>query len=403
MSRKKRLKMKEVELEHLEQYNQLLRYVFQVTNHELQKIGWEEREIILAKSPVLEQADVIGWFDGDKLVSQLAVYPFQVRLFNKTYQMGGVTGVGTFPEYSNLGLMDKLLRHALSNMREKKQSISYLFPYSIPYYRRKGWEIISNKMTFEVKDYQLPKMKQIAGEVERMSTENKILETVYQRFAMQAHGAMLRNELAWDEYWRWDFEDLTAAVYYSEDRQPNGYVLYWIADEVFYIKEMIFVNEEARIGLWNFISAHFSMVSKVVGNTYTDEPLAFLLEDADIKETISPYYMARIVDLEQFISQYPFKPQLMDRQLTFSLHDPLLAWNQGVFTLIVTKNGQGKLVREGKKSELKLDIQTMTTMLLSYKSPDYLYKIGRLACDLKTVELLEDIIEQQTPYFSDYF
>ncbi|MFT8322312.1 MAG: GNAT family N-acetyltransferase [Bacillus sp. (in: firmicutes)] len=403
MSRKKRLKMKDVQLEHLEQYNQLLRYVFQVTNHELQKIGWEEREIILAKSPVLEQADVIGWFDGEKLVSQVAVYPFQVRIFNQTYKMGGLTGVGTFPEYTNLGLMDKLLRHALANMREKKQSISYLFPYSIPYYRRKGWEIISNKMTFEVKDYQLPKMKQIAGEVERMSTDNKILETVYDRFAMQTHGAMLRNELAWDEYWRWDFEDLTAAVYYSEDREPNGYVLYWIADEVFYIKEMIFVNEEARIGLWNFISAHFSMVSKVVGNTFTDEPLAFLLEDADIKETIAPYYMARIVDLELFIAQYPFKPQLIDRQLTFSLVDPLLTWNQGTFTLYVSKNGQGKLYREGKDSELKLDIQTMTTLLLSYKTPDYLYKIGRLDCDLKTVELLEDIIEQQTPYFSDYF
>ncbi|MGP7816137.1 GNAT family N-acetyltransferase [Niallia sp. 01092] len=403
MGRKERLKMKDVQLEHLEQYNQLLRYVFQVTNHDLQKIGWEEREIILAKSPVLEQADVIGWFDGDKLVSQLSVYPFQVRIFNNTYDMGGVTGVGTFPEYSNLGLMDKLLRKALANMREKKQSISYLFPYSIPYYRRKGWEIISDKMTFEVKDYQLPKMKQVSGEVERVSTEDKILKTVYERFTSQTHGAMLRNDLAWDEYWRWDFEDLTAAVYYSEDRQPDGYVLYWIADEIFHIKEMVFVNEEARIGLWNFISAHFSMVSQVVGNTFTDEPLAFLLEDADIKETISPYYMARIVDLEQFISQYPFKPQRMDRKLTFTLDDPLLAWNQGTFTLYISKDGQGKLVRDGSQSELKLDIQTITTMLLSYKSPDYLYKIGRLSCSLETVELLEDIIEQQTPYFSDYF
>ena len=65
--------------------------------------------------------------------------------------------------------------------------------------------------------------------------------------------------------------------------------------KIFHIKDMIFVNEEARSGLWNFISAHFSMITKVIGNTYTDEPLAFLLEDADIKETISPYFMARIV------------------------------------------------------------------------------------------------------------
>ena len=46
MSRRRELKMKNVGLEHLEQYNQLLRYVFQVTDKELQEIGWEEKEII---------------------------------------------------------------------------------------------------------------------------------------------------------------------------------------------------------------------------------------------------------------------------------------------------------------------------------------------------------------------
>ena len=48
-------------------------------------------------------------------------------------------------------------------------------------------------------------------------------------------------------------------------------------------KRQIFNHEEARTGLWNFVSAHFSMIDRVEGSTYTDEPLAFLLEDASIK------------------------------------------------------------------------------------------------------------------------
>ena len=84
--------------------------------------------------------------------------------------------------------------------------------------------------------------------------------------------------------------------YLHELNEPDGYVIYWIANEIFHIKDMIFNNEDARTGLWNFVSAHFSMIDQVQGDTYTDEPLAFLLEDASIKETISPYYMARIVD-----------------------------------------------------------------------------------------------------------
>lgn len=128
MSRRKQLKMKPVGVKHLEQYNQLLRYVFQVTDRELHQTGWEDEEIMKTKFPVLQRADVLGWFDGDKLISQVAVYPFQVRIFDRTYDMGGLTGVGTYPEYSNQGLMHKLLYKALENMRNKKQSISYLSP-----------------------------------------------------------------------------------------------------------------------------------------------------------------------------------------------------------------------------------------------------------------------------------
>lgn len=403
MSRRRELKMKDVGLEHLEQYNQLLRYVFQVTDKELQEIGWEEKEIIRAKSPTLEQADVKGWFDGDKLISQVAVYPMKVRIFNKTYNMGGLTGVGTYPEYANQGLMHKLLYQSLKNMKEKKQSISFLYPYSIPYYRRKGWEIVSDKITYEIKDYQLPKNKQVSGEVERVDVESEEVKKAYNRFAYQTHGALIRDDLAWNEYWLWDSDDLMAAIYYNDKNEPDGYVLYWIKDEVFHIKDMIFINEEARTGLWNFISAHFSMINKVIGDTYTDEPLAFLFEDADIKESISPYFMARIVDLEEFIKQYPFKADTIRREWIFKMDDPILSWNQGNFKLVIDKNGKGQITRTSQKTEDKIDIQTMTTMLLGYKRPDYLYKIGRISCSNDTVDMLEDAIEQQAPYFSDYF
>ena len=61
MNNKKNLKMKPVGSEYMEQYNALLRYVFQVTEQELSSIGWQEREIIRAKFPTMEKADVIGW------------------------------------------------------------------------------------------------------------------------------------------------------------------------------------------------------------------------------------------------------------------------------------------------------------------------------------------------------
>ena len=403
MSRLDRLKVGKVEPHHLQQFNQLLRYVFQVTNKELLMVGYKEREIALAKLPVLEQADVLGWFDGNKLISQVAVYPFKVNIFGRIFDMGGLTGVGTYPEYANMGLMNKLMKQALLEMRDRKQSIAYLYPYSLPYYRRRGWEIISDKMTFEVRDYQLPKTKQVSGYVERLDVEHPDIKFVYEIFSSNKHAAMIRNDLAWDEYWRWDLDDITAAVYYDQATEPQGYLLYWISEDVLHIKEMVYNNQEARNGLWNFVSAHFSMVTKVVGSTFTDEPLAFWLEDGDIKETISPYYMARIVDAQQFIDLFPFKKLDYETQITFRLNDPILDWNQGVFTLHVSSSGQGELVPSENQPMASLDIQTLTTMLLSYKRPAYLADIGRLKARADIVEQLENLIERQTPYFSDYF
>ena len=218
---KKNLKMKPVGSEYMEQYNALLRYVFQVTDQELHSVGWQEKEIIHAKFPTMKKADVIGWFDNDMLVSQAAVYPMQVRVFNRTYKMGGLTGVGTYPEYSNMGLMHKLLEQALKNMKKRGQYISYLYPYSIPYYRRKGWEIISDKISYEIEDYQLPKSRQVAGDVRRVKTDGPELKETYERYAMRTHGAVLRDELAWNEYWLWDPDDITARCCATSSRGTN--------------------------------------------------------------------------------------------------------------------------------------------------------------------------------------
>lgn len=398
-----RLQLKRVEKIHGEQFNDLLRYVFQVTNRELQTFGWGNTEIAEAKLPVLEEADVLGWFDDDKLISQIAVYPFQVNIFGRIYDMGGLTGVGTYPEYANMGLMNKLMLQALRNMRERKQSVSYLYPYSIPYYRRKGWEIISDKIAFEVQDTQLPKLRMVPGNVERVTIEHEDIRTIYKQFALQNHGAMLRNELAWEEYLRWVLDDMVVAIYYDSNDLPMGYLLYWVAEEIFHIKEMVFINEEARTGLWNFIHAHFSMITLVKGNIYKDEPLAFILDDGDIKETIAPYFMARIVDIKLFIEQYPFKTQESHCQLVFNVHDPMLEWNQGTFTLFVDKLGKGILKQGGGKPTVFINIPTLTTMLMGYKRPTYLSRIGRFQADEASLQLLEKLIDNEHPYFSDYF
>ena len=69
------------------------------------------------------------------------------------------------------------------------------------------------------------------------------------RYAMRTHGAILRDDLAWNEYWLWDSDDIMAAVYYNEKNEPDGYVIYWIANEVFHIKVLFSQRQKVVLTL----------------------------------------------------------------------------------------------------------------------------------------------------------
>lgn len=398
------LKIKSVDVRYLKQYNELMRYVFQVTKRQVEECGYEEGELVRSKRPVLKEAEVLGWFtEDDQLISSASIYPCEVNIHGKIYKMGGVTGVGTYPEYANMGLMSALLRLALEKMRDANQYISYLYPYSIPYYRNKGWEIISDRITFNLKDTQIPSYAEVGGHIERHDVRDSAITDIYNRFSKITHGALIRHHMEWEEYWRWENEEeRTAAIYFDENNVPQGYIFYWIEKDVFYIKEMVYLVRDAYYALWNFVKAHFSMIEELKGYIYTSEPLAFQLEESQIEEVIEPYYMARIVDVQKFLENYPYDDEI--KEFHFVVTDPIAEWNNRIFGLKkgATENSV-EVVDHPVGNPVELDIQTLSTLMMSYKAPAYLHKIERLKTDPYTLRILEKIIPGEQPYFSDYF
>jgi len=365
-----------------------------------------------AKSKQFNEGHALGWFDGSHLVSQILSLPFEVNVHGKIYEMGGITAVGTYPEYSGHGLMESLIIESLERMRNEGQCISYLFPYSIPYYRKRGWEIMSDIVEFQIKDTQLPRYRGLNGKIRRVDPKHEDVVTIYAHYSKKTHGVMVRNSIAWNEkfqedFWEEKFIDsdvnLQAAVYYDEDDMPQGYMFYRIMEENYYIDEIVYLQEEARKGLWNFVSAHNSMIYNVYGKTTGNEAVAFLLEDSEIIQKVSPYFMARIVDVKEFLLRYPFTGN--DFQLRLAVSDRIVAWNNGTF--VITKhNGKvevEKLSETQSENAIQLTVQTLATMLLGYKRPSYLEKIERLQGNAIEIALLETVLPVGIPTFIDYF
>ena len=132
-------RMRELDKSDLEQFNALLQYAFQVTSYELLQTGWEQEEIKYAKRPILEEAYVLGWFYKEKLASMIVVYSMKVNIHDNIMDMGGITGVATYPEYTGKGLIHSLMKRVVNYMHELKFPSSFLYPYSNPFYRKMGW------------------------------------------------------------------------------------------------------------------------------------------------------------------------------------------------------------------------------------------------------------------------
>ena len=388
-------------IDDIDQYNALLRYAFQVTEQELSETGWKNDEIKRSKFPVLQRADVLGCFNGDDLVSQFAVYPLEMNIYNVKYPVGFVTSVCTYPEHTGHGIMKRLMIQSLTRMRENHRPFALLYPYSIPLYRRLGWEIISNKMTYIVKDTQIPRKIQEPGYVRRVEWNDRQFMDLHTKFAQKTHGCLYRNNLAWEEYWRWDEDDTNVAVYYNVKDKPCGYMVYLIKNDIMHIKEMVYLNREAQKGLWEYIHAHDSMIDEVHGSTYFSEPIAFEMDDGDIKESIRPYAMGRIIDVEDFLADYPCDPDGGTLCIELEIEDSLLPWNDRTFNVRFA-DGHCTMTREPAEYHLKMGIGTFTTLLLGYKTAERLYELERIEGREEAVERLDDVLFHKIPYISDY-
>ena len=216
-SKKPNYEIRHLTTDDLEMYNALLRYAFQVTEQELTETGWRDDEIKQSKFPVLERADVLGCFDGETLsladrgLSAGYEHLWHNPLHWLCYQRLHIPGIHGARHHEAADAAA-----ASTDMRERKQSFAMLFPYSIPLYRRFGYEIISNKISYTVKDRQIPaEGKSARLRPPRRLGERATLWICTQSLRRSTHGCLYRNALAWEEYWRWDEDDTVVAVYYD--------------------------------------------------------------------------------------------------------------------------------------------------------------------------------------------
>lgn len=362
----------------------------------------EEREQRAAR---LNSDELWGAYVDGRLAAKMTILDLQTRIQGKTFAMGGIAGVATWPEYRRGGLVARLLDHALRTMRDKGQTISFLHPFQFAFYRKFGWETYTEYKIYDIPSGMLPKVGPQPGRVVRVGADLPLLGRIYEAYASCYNGALVRDEAWWSER-IFAGKQGTVAVYYDAEDQPAGYVFYQVEHRVLTVHELVSLHHGARIALWRFLADHDSMIDKLTVKAPSDDRLPFLLDNPRVKQEIVPYFMARIVDVSSFLEKYPFASGT-ESSLILEVTDAQAEWNHRTFAVTVDESGTARVADAlsvaGDWPAVKCDVQTLTAMLMGYQRPGFLREIGRLQCRPEIVETLERLVPVRQTYLPDFF
>ena len=346
-----------------------------------------------------ESHEIYGIMEGEDLAAKLHLIPFHIYIGKEKFKMGGVAGVATYPEYRRSGYVKELLQHSLQRMKKDGFTVSMLHPFAVTFYRKYGWELCANLLVCHLTKSDLVMKKQVNGTVKRFNKENhpEEVEKLYETFAERFSGMLVRNEKWWLQA---VYEDLTLAIYYDENKTAAGYMLYKIENYKMTVDEFVPLHNEARNGLWNFICQHDSMIKELEMTVSENEQLLYTLQEPRVKTEIKPYFMGRIVDVEQFLKQYELNWNNVQQEVILHITDSFAPWNNVSVRLA---NYEIAIIEEPMDKGINLDINALSTILLGYKRPLELNELELISGSEEEIRAFENVVPVRKSFIYDFF
>lgn len=364
------------------------------------------REELEQKKEEAQRHVIWGWMDGEQIAAKVHLIPLSCYINGKRFNMGGISSVATWPEYRRKGMVKDLLHHALIHMKKKGQTISFLHPFSVPFYRKYGWEVVFTNKTYELPIHHFKKKWNGKGNVARVGEEISLLQELYTVYAKRFTGMLMRDTKWWEQRVfrdRWE-----VAVARNANHQAEGYLIYQAKENKMTIKEFVHLTNNGRKLLLEFIANHDSMAEEVHLTVPENDALSLLLDEPRFKQMIKPYFMVRIVDVLQFLKQYPYRQSAAVTTITLHVYDAFFPENNGMYQLRQTEEGMfvnhvKTVTKADRQHGIHCSVQWLATMFFGYKRPKELWSLGLLDGKLSTIEMLENIIPNQQPFFTDFF
>jgi predicted acetyltransferase len=310
--------------------------------------------------------------------------------------MGGIADVATHAACRRRGYAAELMRAALGGMRERGVHLSMLHPFAHVFYRRYGWELATEAVSYRLKPTDLP----TSSEQKRVRAYR---DEDLPRMVALLEGEASRHPLCvrrGEPHWRTMLSREGAeAVVYEADGRVDGYVLYGQgegrnAPRARTVSELIAAAPVAREALVSFMAAFDPMMFEVRYSTPRCEPLHPFLPSSYVEARVSPEFMLRLVNVEEALGLLQRKSEA---PLVLEVEDDEIPENAGPYT--VGGSSAGVARGAGAGEWVALDVRQLAQLYAGYVPARQLVRHGLVKpSSVRAVELLEEFFPPGDPW-----
>jgi predicted acetyltransferase len=389
----------------------------QLRADELQKLG-----ALYRNAYRVDGATVAQWLEGVKpeqtyviadekrVLSAIQIIPYENVVGGRPMPMGGIGGVATWADQQGFGYAGKLMAYSVARMRELGHSISVLYPFSYRYYGKFGWALAARRATYtNIRPSDLPRRKAPPRVRAVVSEEDWASAQEGYAFGYAEYNCLAkRGPREWEQQRKKCRESrYHAYVIVNDAGAVRGY---FTCEDIpvvplqyeTVVRDLICADAEAYAELFAFLASLPTNVVKITIG-HAEKPWLWRYFNEPFVETrIDPYFMARIVDVQQACAQRGYSTHV-NAQICFRLADPHGPWNEGTWQLTVA-HGEGRLERSSQPPEIELTVQQFSAIFVGFLDPRELVMNKEIpASSAPAAEKLRSIFFDRPTNLIDFF
>ena len=330
-------------------------------------------------------------FDGDAIVGGAGAFPFELSIPGGRLPCAGVTVVGVLPTHRRRGILDRMMRAQLADIRERGEPLAVLWASEETIYGRFGYGLAAQDVMIRASRSHAVLRSELPGRTgtTRLVSHDEALREfprVFDRVRRRSPGFITRTNAWWDIRKLDDRPESRRGagelnrVLLEIDGRPVGYALYRIKLEFedatnksqVRVLEAIGDSAAATRELWRYLLA-IDWVEEIRCDLLpADHPLFLLVQRPNLLNwKVFDGLWLRLVDIGAALSA---RATATDGRVTFDVTaDPLLPDNVGVWTM-----EDGVARRSRRRADVRLDVQGLASAYLGGFTFAELARAGRV-------------------------